>query len=51
MAEELDFFESALSDACHQAVYERTDCFEQFKDNQHLQMELKNMEIRHDIDL
>ena len=51
MAEELDFFESSLSDALNQAVYERTDCFEQFKENQHLQMEIKNMEIRHDIDL
>ena len=36
MSEELDFYESALSEALSEAVFERTDCFEHFKANQHL---------------
>ena len=31
-------------------MFERADCFEQFKENQKMQMDIKNMEIRHDIE-
>lgn len=33
MAEELDTLEGLLSEALFEAVFERTDCFEQFKEN------------------
>ena len=51
MSEELDFYESALSDSLRVAVQERDECFEQFSQVQRLHMECKNLDIRHDIEV
>lgn len=50
MSEQIESLEGMLSTALQEALFERGDCFEQFKENQKMQMETKNMEIRHDIE-
>lgn len=50
MAEQIEELEGMLSGVMSECVFERADCFEQFKENQKMQMEIKNMAIRHDIE-
>jgi hypothetical protein len=50
MAEELDRFEGLLAESLKEAVIEKNDCLHLLHQSQVLEMELKNMEIRHDID-
>lgn len=50
MAEQIEELEGMLTGVMNECVFERADCFEQFKDNQKMQMEIKNMAIRHDIE-
>ena len=50
MAEQIEELEGMLTGVMNECVFERADCFEQFKENQKMQMEIKNMAIRHDIE-
>jgi len=50
MAEQIEDLEGMLNGVMQECIFERADCFEQFKEVQRLQMEMKNMSIRHDIE-